>query len=162
MRKKTNATEPEANPDPDLLEIYKLHVGLADKVSDRRAQANHFYLTVLTGLLAILSFSANRDNNIHSEQFLLVCFMVGLLGIIISLIWMINIRSYRQLNDGKMKTLLLLEKKLPFAFYASEWKLLGQGADKKKYLPLTTIEQYIPLFFLVPFIYLIIYFIYNV
>ncbi|MBK8558105.1 MAG: hypothetical protein IPL65_21245 [Lewinellaceae bacterium] len=132
MRKKTAATEPEANPDPDLLEIYKLHVGLADKVSDRRAQANHFYLTVLTGLLAILSFSANRDNNIHSEQFLLVCFMVGLLGIIISLIWMINIRSYRQLNDGKMKNTAVAGKKTALRLLCQRMEIAGAGRRQEK------------------------------
>jgi len=50
----------EEKRDPDLgmlLDQYKLYVQLADKVSDGRADANKFFISLLTGLLALLQLS---------------------------------------------------------------------------------------------------------
>ena len=40
-----------------------------------------------------------------------------------------------------------MEKKLPFAPYAAEWKALGEGKDPKKYKKITNIEMNIPCVF---------------
>jgi hypothetical protein len=40
-----------------LLEEYKLYVQMADNVSARRAQANQFYISVLSALLAVVAFA---------------------------------------------------------------------------------------------------------
>ena len=37
------------------LEIYKLHAEMADRVTQRRLQTNRFYISLLTGLIALLS-----------------------------------------------------------------------------------------------------------
>ena len=42
-----------ASVDPQVLDIYKLAVEMADRVSSRRATANAFFLTVNTGLVAV-------------------------------------------------------------------------------------------------------------
>ena len=48
-----------------LLEQYKLYVEMADRVGTRRAQTNRFYISLLSGLLAVLSIVVGR--NIFSD-----------------------------------------------------------------------------------------------
>ena len=40
-----------------------------------------------------------------------------------------------------------MERKLPFAPYAAEWKALGEGKNPRKYTKITEIELKIPWFF---------------
>ena len=42
----------------DLLEIYKLHAELADRVSQRRIEASKIFVSVLLGMLALLGLDS--------------------------------------------------------------------------------------------------------
>lgn len=147
----------------ELLEIYKLHVNMADCVSERRGQANRFYITLLSSLLAVLAFTvenlgtANLASNID-----FIIFLVGLLGILLCIIWHVNIKSYRQLNSGKFKVLHELEAKLSFPFYKREWELLGKGESMKKYRQLSKIESFTPFIIMIPFLLILAYSIKNI
>lgn len=44
------------NDRAELLEIYKLHAELADKVSQRREGANRLYVSLITAILALIAF----------------------------------------------------------------------------------------------------------
>lgn len=136
-----------------LVEIYKLHCEMADKVSQRRSQANHFYITILSALIGILSLSSEEK---LQNYFKFMMIIGGFMGVLLCIIWIVNIRSYRQLNSAKFKALHDLELKLPFQFYSEEWKYLGEGNDSKKYFQLTKIEQFAPVLFSIPFIILIV------
>lgn len=39
-----------------ILELYKLHVEMTDRVSQRRGSLSQFYITVLTGIIGGLAF----------------------------------------------------------------------------------------------------------
>ncbi len=62
-------------------------------------------------------------------------------------VWWRIVRSYRQLNSGKYQVVLALEQMLPVAPYDEEWGALGGGEDRKKYLPLTHVEHWVPVYF---------------
>lgn len=141
-----------------LLEQYKLLVTMADNVSARRAQTNSFYITVLSALLAILSLAGE---NFASEAQNMVFLVVSILGLVLCIVWKININSYRQLNTGKFKVIHEMEAQLPFACYDREWEFLGVGQDRKKYLQLTKVEQYIPYLLAVPYLLLLVYSLYS-
>ncbi|GHI47573.1 RipA family octameric membrane protein [Streptomyces albidoflavus] len=49
-------TPPEPNQRPEVLELYKLAVEMADRVSARRGTANAFFLSVQTALVTLISF----------------------------------------------------------------------------------------------------------
>ena len=110
-----------------LLEQYKLYVEMADRISERRMQTNKFYISLLSGLLALLSIlvSVGKLNQT------LIFVIVSLLGIALCILWHINIRSYRQLNSGKFKVIHEMEQDLPFPCYDKEWEILGEGEKKK-------------------------------
>lgn len=138
-----------------LLEQYKLYVEMADRISARRGQTNNFYISILSGILALLSITL--DNQLLVPYQTPVIFSISLLGISLNILWNINIRSYRQLNSGKFEVIHEMEKQLPFACFDREWELLGRGKVGKKYLQLTVIEKYVPFFLCIPYLFLLTY-----
>lgn len=132
-----------------LLEQYKLYVLLADKVSDRRADANKFFISLLTGLLALLSAVTGFKPATAIESALLL--VVAILGVLLCYVWFVTIRSYGQLNSGKFKVIYEVEKRLAFRFYEREWEVLGRGKDARLYRPLTRVERYVPQLFAIPY-----------
>lgn len=78
-----------------LLEQYKLYVEMADRVSARRSQANMFFVSLLSAVLAF--FSVAVAGNVLSGFRNIVLSAVGILGFIICFVWFVSIRSYRRL-----------------------------------------------------------------
>ena len=126
----------------ELLEIYKLHAELADRVSQRREGANRLYVSLLTGLavfvVALLRFGTD---GISADT---VLFWAGVLGAVLAASWYVVIRSYRQLNSGKFKALHELERNLAYPFFTKEWELLGEGKKRSRYWKLTVVETALP------------------
>jgi hypothetical protein len=139
---------PEANGEKYnalLIEQYKLYVESAEKVSDRRNLANTFFLSIHTFLLGILGFYFEKGPVLQAKGLVFV-FLVALLGICAT--WWFIVRSYRQLNAGKYQVIGELERKLPSSpWWNAEWKILKEGKNWKIYLPLTHLENWVPVFF---------------
>lgn len=139
----------------ELLEIYKLHAELADRVSQRREGANRLYVSLLIGLVlfvaALLRFGTD---GISADT---VLFWTGVLGAVLATSWYIVIRSYRQLNTGKFNTLQDLESRLAYPFFTKEWKLLGEGKKRSRYWKLTVVENALPWTLFLLFVSLAIY-----
>ncbi|MCG8607195.1 hypothetical protein MJD09_19700 [bacterium] len=138
-----------------LLEQYKLYVEMADRVSSRRVQTNRFYVTLLSGILAVVAVIIEK--NLLSKVQAPILMAMSLLGIFLNTLWFVNIRSYRQLNTAKFKVIHEMEKRLPFAGYDREWEFLGRGHDKSKYLQLTLSESYVPCLLILPYLVLLFY-----
>ena len=129
--------------DKHLFEQYKLYVEMADRISARRMLANSFFLGVHTALIA--AFTVLLKENILSSNLAGIAPFVAV--ILLCFVWWRVIRSYRQLNSGKFKMIHGIEQMLPVAPYDAEWKALGRGMNRKLYLPLTHIENWIPICF---------------
>jgi hypothetical protein len=93
------------------LELYKLAVEMADRVSARRAVANSFFLTVNTGLVALLGSQNLR-------------WYVAAAGILFTFTWWSLLKSYRELNRAKFDVILEMEARLPVRVYGDEWDRL--------------------------------------
>lgn len=134
-----------------LFEQYKLYVEMADQVSNRRNLANTFFLTLHTLLFGIIGFSYEKGPTI--EQRWVVFFPLAAVLLLCVAWWMI-VRSYRQLNTGKYLVVGEFEKRLPASpYWNAEWKALGEGKDFRKYLPLTHVENWVPVIF--AFLYIV-------
>ena len=133
----------------ELLEIYRLHAELADRVSQRREGANRLYVSLLLALVVFLAalFRFGKGD-VPGE---VVGGAVGILGVALSVSWLLVIRSYRQLNTGKLKALQELETRLEYPFFKCEWRLLGEGEDRRRYWRLTRAEAVLPWTFLLLF-----------
>lgn len=128
-----------------LLEQYKICLEMADRISARRNLANVFFLTLNTLCVTAIGFLLEKISLVNPKWIILF----PLFGVmLICLIWWWLIRSYSDLNSAKYKVIGHLEKKLPSSpFYSAEWKELGEGKDISKYLPLTSLEKFIPIVF---------------
>ena len=132
-----------------LLEIYKLHAELADRVSQRREGAHRLYVSLHVGLVIFLAALLRFGFGDAPEH--LVLGTVGGFGSLLSASWFVVIGSYRQLNARKFHVLHDLEKGLPYQFFTLE--------DKKnnRYWRLTYVEVTLPVIFLALFLALTAY-----
>jgi len=127
-----------------ILDQYKVYVDMADRISQRRARANTFFLTLNTTIFTVVGIGLNES--IDSRGWVLVIPLVVVLGQCFA--WYYLVRSYRQLNTAKYEVVGALEERLPASpYWRAEWYALGEGKDRSRYWPLSHIEQWIPVLF---------------
>jgi hypothetical protein len=128
------------------LELYKLAVEMADRMSARRALANSFFLTVNTGLVAVLGGDELR-------------WYVAAAGVVFACAWWWVLQSYRKLNWAKFEVITEMERGLPARPFTAEWEHLRRArlrlwppsafwAWARSYHPLGTVERVVPIAFL--------------
>lgn len=93
------------------IELYKLAVEMADRISARRGVANGFFLTANTGVVALLGSQEVR-------------WYLGAAGMVFPLTWWALLKSYRDLNRAKFEVILAMEERLPVRVYGDEWDRL--------------------------------------
>lgn len=136
-----------------LIEEYKLYVEMMDRTSSRRNDANKFYITILSSILGI--FALLIENNVFVKFSNWTILIISVLGMILCILWSVNIQSYKQINSLKFLVIHELEELLPFPCYTKEWDILKEG--KKQYRRLTTVENILPFIFVIPYFLLLIY-----
>jgi hypothetical protein len=109
------------------VDIYKMLVDMADKVSQRRQTANSFYLSVNTALIGAGVYMSSAGGGAINIILLAVA------GWLVSLFWIRNIETYKDLNSGKFAVITEIEKSLPLAPYTAEWETLKRGDRESKY-----------------------------
>ena len=124
----------------DLLEQYKLYVQSAENVSARRVASSRYLLTLNAALIAL--YGVQYAGFGQSYWVLLI----PVIGIPVSLLWYLIIKSHADLNRIKFGVIHEFEQHLPAAMYEYEWKLAGDG-EGKSYRAVTTIEKWIPILF---------------
>ena len=124
----------------DLLEQYKLYVQSAENVSSRRVTSNRYLLTINAALVALYGLqSANFGQGYWT-------LLIPIIGIPVSLLWYLIIKSHADLNRIKFDVIHQFEQHLPAAMYKYEWHLAEKGQGKA-YRAVTTIERWIPALF---------------
>ncbi len=130
------------------MELYKLAVEMADRVSARRGNTNAFFVTVNTALLGFVSI-VKLDPS----------WPVAVGGFVLALTWATLIKSYRDLNSAKFGVILRMEDDLPVRVYGDEWKKLKEDPQtlRKRYAEFTTVEWVVPVIFAVLYCVLFLY-----
>ena len=124
----------------DLLEQYKLYVQSAENVSARRVASIRYLITLNTALIALYGFLLM---NLEESYWAIP---IPVIGMLVSLLWYLIIKSHADLNEVKFKVILEMERHLPAVMYDHEWKLAGEGKGKT-YRAVTKIERWIPFMF---------------
>lgn len=137
--------------DSILLEQYKLYVSTADDITKRRIEVNKLYLTILLALFTISGFLNSENISTQFSPYIILV-LLSIIGFTLSLIWYVNIESYKQLNTAKFKVIHEMESKLPHKCFDDEWNYLNKGRDHKIYVKLTYVEKFMPLLMGVLFI----------
>ncbi len=142
-----SSPEPEHDTDHTdrLFEQYKIYLQMLDSLTHRRTLANSFFLSMNTGLLAALGLFGRLGVSSEIDNLWIVTGFGA--GIVFSYSWYRTVRSYKQLSVVKWGIILEIEKRLPIPIHSVEWKLLGEGKDRKTYTPLTHVETTIPCIF---------------
>jgi len=157
LEEKLQSASPEAygsSYGQHLLEQYKLYVEMADRISQRRQNANGFGLSINTALLGIVGLVASRCP--PGQMFTMIT-VISVAGMLMSYEWYQLLRSYRDLNTAKFAVIHAIEKHLPIAPYAAEWLAAGEGKNSKLYKPLTHIEVVIPRIFMLVYLASLLY-----
>lgn len=137
-----------------FFEQYKLYLQSIENISDKRENANKYFVTINSGIVAALSYLIQHSDN----RFVIPAMMsILLLGIVLSVIFYFLINSYKQLNSGKFSVLHKMEESLPSQMYSDEWMTLGEGKDKCKYFPFSHIERIVPAIFGIAYTVALIY-----
>ena len=101
--------------DPEtLLAIYRLHAELAEQASASRESLNKLYSGMVTAIVAgsVLLHRLAPDSD--------TMWVLPVLGIAVSLSWMMSLRSMTGRLSAKHAVLLNLESELPFEFLKRE------------------------------------------
>lgn len=118
-----------------LLEQYKIITASADKITDKRQNANKFYLGINSFIFAVSGYFTTTKISI-------VPLLISTIGFLISIVWHQNINSFKRLNSAKFKVIHEMESHLPANVYRKEDEYLQKG-----YYKLTSVEKWVPLIF---------------
>lgn len=139
---------------PIVLEVYKVAVEMADRISARRSVANNFYLTIHSAFVAgILVAVTGREQIVAPSGAILIC--VAAAGITLALLWWCSLVGYQRLNRAKYKAINHIEEALPAKPLSQEWELLeGEQRDSwgRRYRELGWAERRVPLLFIALYI----------
>jgi len=129
---------------------YEICVEMADRISARRSRANGFFLSLHTFILGFLGVSYDEGRGFFSGWALGLLLVTVL---VLCYLWWRLVKSYRQLNTAKYKVIGEFEKRMPASpYWSAEWKALGEGRDRKLYVPLTEVEEKVPIIFAVLYV----------
>ncbi|WP_419915827.1 RipA family octameric membrane protein [Candidatus Poriferisodalis sp.] len=149
-----------------VLELYRLSVEMADRVSARRASANSYFFTVQAGLaIALGAFAVRPPEGEDADPDRFVLALAALAGVVIAGAWWLLLRSYRDLNAAKFEVIGRIESQhLPIQTFNDEWDhLKGLRPERWKlgYSEQGRIERAVPLAFLALYATLVVYVILN-
>ena len=135
-------------PRNELLEIYKLHSELADRLNQRRDGTNRLYVSLfvgLTGLLVALSRFGGNDASLAMGLR-----AVGIAGVWLSTSWYAVIRSYRYVDTDRHQVLRELEQRLAYPFLTREQELRSGSDPRSRCFEPTVVEVVLPRLFVLP------------
>lgn len=131
-----------------VLDLYRLAVEMADRVSARRATANTSFVGIQTAIAGALGFLAGQEA--PPDKWLLAS--LSLVGLTACGVWYLLLRSYRDLNRAKFAVITEIEKDLPVQLFGREWETLKTDPVKKwrgRYAELGSVERLAPAVFAV-------------
>jgi hypothetical protein len=133
------------------LDLYRLAVEMADRLSARRANANSFFLALQTALTAVLATVAGGSLIDRNDTVLAAA---ALAGAVTALAWWMLLRSYRDLNRAKYAVINRIEEEhLSLRLFTDEWAELQRRVErprrwKGRYAELGDAERVVPIVFL--------------
>ena len=104
----------EKHASETIFGIYRLHAELAEQASSSRENLNKLYSGMVTAIVAgsVLLHRVALDSD--------AMWVLPVLGIAVSLSWMMSLRSATARLSAKHTVLLELETQLPFSFFTRE------------------------------------------
>lgn len=126
----------------ERLELYKLMVEMADRVSQRRQVANSFYLSINTLLVGGSAYLGTTTASTRTTL------LISLAGVMVCIYWVKAIESYKTLNTAKFSIINEIENSLVIKPFTDEWAKLDPDGDGKRHKPFHETEKFVPRVFM--------------
>jgi hypothetical protein len=120
--------------------LFELYVGTAEKVSDRRAQANAWMLSVNSAIVTLYGYLETGKLSVPNGQRMVWLWAIPAAGVLVCIAWGALLTSYRQLNRAKFAVLEEIEADPPLRPFTREREAYMH--DRRR--SLTYIETAIP------------------
>jgi hypothetical protein len=120
--------------------IFEVYLATADKVGDRRAQANSWMLSVNSAIVALYGYLQSDKLAVSAPQKMVWLWAIPTAGAIVCVAWSALLKSYRELNRAKFAVLAELEKDLPASPTTREREIYKEHGRRS----LSQIESLIP------------------
>jgi len=133
----------EGNDSATRLNLYLYYAQQTEALIERRNGNNRYFLTINTGLVAIISLALKFQPEGGTAWLVIL----ALAGGIACVIWAALIRSYRMLTKARFAVILDLEKQLPSAPYTDEWQRIKENPVYKGYTSIARLEAAVPWIF---------------
>jgi hypothetical protein len=104
------------------LALFELYLATAEKVSDRRAQANSWMLSVNSAVVALYGYLQADKMAVSAAQKGVWLWAIPAAGAIVCFAWITLLTSYRKLNRAKFTVLTQIEVDLPIRPFTGERK----------------------------------------
>ena len=124
--------------DPKLA-LFELYLATAEKVSDRRVQANAWMLSVNSAIVALYGY-LQADKGVAVGRTTIWLWAIPIAGSLVSCAWIILLGSYRAMNRAKFAVLEQIEADLALPVFARERETYRRDCR----IPLSIVETIIP------------------
>lgn len=121
------------------LDLYTLYLGTAEKVSDRRWQANSWLLSVNSALVGLYGYLGKGPPPLAKAAGVWV-WAIPAAGILVCLTWLAVLASFHKLNKAKFQLLQEIEQELPLALFKREQEIY-RSLGRRRF---STIEGRVP------------------
>lgn len=126
------------NENENIPAIWQTCVEMADSVSQRRDSMNNLFATLNLAVIAAISWMWDMRTAFLCAAGLVVC-----------IVWLLYINSFKKLNTAKFEVILNIEQKMGLSPYKDEWEMLKK---QKRYISGTTLERILPIAFAVGYL----------
>jgi hypothetical protein len=133
-------TPPMADGKDPKLELFKLFLATAEKVSDRRAQANSWMLSVNSAIVALYGYLQADKLAVGTSQKAVWLWAIPAAGALVCVAWVALLTSYSKLNRAKFAVLTQIEADLAFPLFTREREAYRR--DRRR--SLSTVERLVP------------------
>lgn len=137
--------QPVTDAKDQWLTLFELYLATAEKVSDRRAQANAWMLSVNSAIVALYGYLPADKTAVGGPQKAVWLWAIPAAGVIVCVAWWALPTSYRDLHRAKIAVLQQIEADLPVALFARERETYRRNRRRS----LSNIERMIPVCFAV-------------
>jgi hypothetical protein len=137
--------------DPKLV-LFELYLATAEKVGDRRAQANAWMLSVNSAIVTLYGYLEMDKHSGPTGQKTVWLWAIPAAGVLVCIAWGALLTSYRQLNRAKFAVLQEIEADLPLRLFTRERETYMREGRRS----LTYIETAIPACFVLLYLAMLI------
>jgi hypothetical protein len=125
------------------LAVFELYLATAEKISDRRAQANSWMLSVISAIVALYGYLQADKMAVFSSQKAVWLWAIPAAGVIVCIAWAALLTSYRKLNRAMFAVIAEIKADLAIAPFTREREYYHR--DRRR--SLAVVETLIPVSF---------------